>query len=503
MIRDQISTEVKPARVLADFAKRVVRISDFVRLRSFHLATERDRARERYERAAYTAAASTLARVIGLATTLIIIRVTLSYLGAERFGLWMTICSLQTFLAFADLGIGNGVLNSVAEASGRGDTSELRRYIDSGVLLLGSLSTLILVLLASTYQFLQFGGFFNLHSPLALAEARPAVVAFAACFAIEITVGLIQRVQLGLQMGFVTSLWQTAANLLALTAVLAVIQLHGGLPLLIVAFCGTPVVVKLLNGCFFFWRLQPDLAPTFRMVSPGAIRKIARLAFLFAVLNIAVALAFQSDNLVISRILGPEAVTEYSVPQKLFSLISLGIATLIEPLWPAYAEAISRGDSHWVKRALVRSLLGSVIMATLMGVTFVLLGPKLIHLWVGDRIHAGVILLIGLACWTVIQAGGNAIAMFLNGASIVKPQVIIAVVFAICALVVKIGFVQHWGIDAMPWATLLSYFCLTALPYAIIVPRIVNVVCRPHSDDRTSKLGPSCGATFTGELNRA
>jgi hypothetical protein len=106
--------------------------------------------------------------------------------------------------------------------------------------------------------------------------------------------------------------------------------------------------------------------------------------------------------------------------------------------------------------------------------------------------------LIGLASWAVVDAVGNSIAMFLNGANIVKPQVIIAVVFAICALGVKIGSVQRWGVSAMPWATLLSYLCLTALPYAIIVPRIVNVVCKPHSDERTSEVSPSYGSTVTG-----
>jgi len=212
----------------------------------------------------------------------------------------------------------------------------------------------------------------------------------------------------------------------------------------------------------------------------GAIRRVGRLAFLFVVLNIAVALAFQSDNLIVAHILGSESVTQYSVPQKLFGLISLGIATLLEPLWPAYGEAISRGDGPWVKRTLIRSLLAAVSLASLLGATFVLFGPKLIHLWVGDKVHASLVLLIGFACWTVVQSGGNAVAMFLNGASIVKPQVIIASICAMCALVVKISFVHYWGIDGIPWATLISYAFLTVLPYAVIVPGIASRACEPR-----------------------
>src|SRR6476659_5494502 len=101
----------------------------------------------------------------------------------------------------------------------------------------------------------------------------------------------------------------------------------------------------------------------------------------------------------------------------------------------------------------------------------------IIHYWLGNRIHVDSALLAGLACWAVVDSVGNSIAMFLNGASVIRPQVILAVVFAVCALAVKIGFVRRWGIDAMPWATLLAYLFLTALPYAIIVPRIVAKVC--------------------------
>jgi len=86
---------------------------------------------------------------------------------------------------------------------------------------------------------------------------------------------------------------------------------------------------------------------------------------------------------------------------------------------------------------------------------------------------------MGFACWAVVDAGGNAIVMFLNGTSVVKAQTIIASIFAVCVVVVKISVVHQWGINAMPWATLISYIFLTALPYGIVVPRIASRICYP------------------------
>jgi O-antigen/teichoic acid export membrane protein len=447
---------------------------------------EQERARARHRRAAYAAAAAMLNRAISLGATLLTIRVTLAYLGTERFGLWMTISTLQLFLAFADLGIGNGVLNAIAEATGRDDQLAIRRYIGTGFVLLGLVSMLMLAAIACAYPLLDFGRFFNLHSEVALREIKPALAIFAVCFAFEIPLGLIARVQLGLQLGFLSSLWQTAGSLLTLVSILAAVHMRGGLPVLVLVFCGVPLLARVMNVGLFF-RQHPELVPTAALVSWEAAHRIAHIAVLFVVLNLSVALAFQSDNLIIAHLLGPDAVAQFSVPQKLFSLVALGLATIMEPLWPAYGEAISRGDGPWVKRTLTRSLIGALVLATMMSALFVLLGPWLIRLWVGDKISPNMVLLVGLACWAVVQAGGNAVAMFLNGANIIREQVIVALIFAPCAFAAKIAFVHRWGIEGMPWATLTPYFLLTIVPYAVMVPGIASRVCRPQA----ARLAPS------------
>ena len=204
--------------------------SDSWRLRPLQQADEHARASERHRRLVCTAVAATLGRVISLGTSLITMRLTLASLGTERFGLWMTISSLQAFLVFADMGIGNGVLNAVAEANGKDDRAAIRRYIENGLLLLGGVAAVILLVAATTFSRLQFGWFFNLHSRPALEEVTPALFIFVACFALDIPAGLIQRVQLGLQLGFMSSIWQIAGSIAALAGVLVVVHRHSGLP---------------------------------------------------------------------------------------------------------------------------------------------------------------------------------------------------------------------------------------------------------------------------------
>ena len=90
-------------------------LGNLVRLLPFDTATQEGRAKERHRRIVLSAIASAMAKIISITTALISVPLTLHYLGPERYGMWMTISSLAALLAFADLGIGNGMLNAIAD----------------------------------------------------------------------------------------------------------------------------------------------------------------------------------------------------------------------------------------------------------------------------------------------------------------------------------------------------------------------------------------------------
>ena len=56
------------------------------------------------------------------------------------------------------------------------------------------------------------------------------------------------------------------------------------------------------------------------------------------------------------------------MPAQMFGLISTVLAMALSPLWPAYGEAIARGDHDWVKQTLYRSIILSVGVAACLSV---------------------------------------------------------------------------------------------------------------------------------------
>ena len=452
-----------PAPLTAMVARLVTAVR-FLRLRPFDTHTPQGRSDERHRRVALTALTSAVAKVVSLATSLISVPLTLHYLGAERYGIWMTISSFAGLLAFADLGIGLGLMNAISGAHGQDDRAAIRNYISSAFLLLTVVAAILVAIFFVAYPFVSWYRIFNVLTTSAQAESGPAVAAFLVCFAIGIPASIVQRAQMGLQQGFASSLWQCLASVFSLIAVLWAIWVEASLSTLVWALMGAPLLVNVLNMAVYFWRVEPGIAPQLKDVSIKSMRYVAKTGVLFFVLQLAGALGYSVDNLVVAQVINATAVAGYSVADKLFSFVPMVVSMLVMPLWPAYGEAASRKDDAWIWRTLRLSVLGSAAIGLAASVPLVLGGPLLIRLWVGHSVDVGMPLLIGLAVWKVLQCVGFALAAFLNGMNVIRFQIVTSLAGAVMGIILKVYLVKMLGAQGIPWATAIVYILSGVLP---------------------------------------
>jgi O-antigen/teichoic acid export membrane protein len=439
------------------------------RLRGYLVAgvdpsSDSGRAHERRRRALMTSLAAITSKAVSVGTQLISVPLTLHYLGNERFGLWMAMSSLIAMLAFADLGIGNGLLNAIAEAYGKDDVAQMRRYTSSALAMLSGVAALLLIIFCLLYPLIPWARFFNVDDPIAQAEVGPATAAFMICFALNVPATVVQRVQLGVQLGFLANVWQALGSLMALGAVLIVIRYNGGLEWLVLAFAGAPVLAAVINAMYFFSRLRPDLSPQFRVVTMSVAHKLLRSGLLFLVLQIVASAAYLSDNVVIARVLGAGSVTTYAIPEKMFSVIPIVLAMLLTPLWPAYGEAVARGDATWARRVFQKTLAVSFFVSASLSLILFSFANIILHAWARKDIDPPTALLLGLAIWKVVEALGIAVSIYLNGLNMIREQVLLSLVTGLVAISAKIYFVQRFGIAGSVWATICAYLICSAVP---------------------------------------
>ena len=411
--------------MISTISNRIRAISVLVRLRPFDTTEPQGRSNERHRLIVLSSLTSATAKLITVVTALISVPLTLHYLGPERYGMWMTMSSFLVMLSVVDLGIGSGLLNAVAAANGRDDHQEIRRYVSSGFLVLMIIAAAILVLFAAVYRYVPWFRIFNVQSSLARREAGPAFAIVIVCIALGVPASIVQRVQIGMQRGFVANLWQCLASLLGLLGIIAAIYFEAGLPWLALAFAAAPLGASVLNTFIFFGKLRPDIAPSLTAVSREAATRVVRTGFMFLGLEIAGSVILASNSIFVAQVLGAETVAQYSVPERMFNVISLINVMILIPLWPAYGEASARGDYVWVRRTLIRSLSIGVGFAALLASILFFTGSLIIRLWVGDAVTPSFLLLLGLALWKVIETGGIAVAMVQNSHGMMRFQLII------------------------------------------------------------------------------
>jgi O-antigen/teichoic acid export membrane protein len=449
-------------------------ILKFLRLKGFDTATSEGRSHERYRRVALTAIASGIAKGISILTGLITIPLTLSYLGTERYGIWMTISSAVLLVGFADLGIGNGLLNAVSEAHGKDDEKAALNYVSSAFFMLLGVALLILSAFIIAYPYVPWPIVFNIKSKIAAQEAGPAMGALVAIFALNLPLGVVQRIQMGYQEGYQTSMYQCLGNILGLIAVLVAIYFKGGLAWLVTAIAGASTLALLINWVILFRFQRPWLRPQWRSATSLSAQKILRIGILFFILQIGVALTYTSDNIVAAQVLGPEAVTQYSVPMRLFNILPIIINMIMVPLWPAYGEAIARGEKRWIRKTLIISLLITFLVITFPTIFLLFFGKQIIHFWVGPQITPSFLLLSGIAILTILQTMGNTLSMFLNGVNIIKIQIYCVLLVGITALLGKIYLARIVGLPGIVWGAIIAYTFFALIPYVIFLPKILK-----------------------------
>ncbi len=455
-----------------------------IRFTEFDTSTTEGRARERTRRAWLTSLSAALARMVMMATPLVSIPLVLGLLGPERYGMWMTIASTISMLAFADLGMGNGVVSKIAHAHGREDHDNAVGYVSSAFFMLSGIALLALMILAISYRLIPWGQLFNVKSPSAIAESGRVMAIYVVGFAVSLPLGLVQKVQAGYQEGFQSNLWQCANSLLALGLVIAIVHAKGSLSSLILAIVGSQVFILSANCVFFYGRSKPWLRPRWTHFDAKKARLLFRVGLGFSLTSGLAAIGLYSDNLIATQRLGAEGVTQLAVPARMAAFLTAIPQMLYLPFWGANAEALARGENDWVWQNMLRTIRLSLVLTGFAALIFVLAGPPFIHYWIGGDVAASVSLMLALALTAAAISVAGPGFMVLNAAGVIHPQVVIYGIFMVVCIAIKIWWAGKWGVTGIAWATALCYPVFVLAPLYHLVSR---TIARSRPLDREDK----------------
>lgn len=433
------------------------------------------RRRQRLRMVAWGTITAAISKVASGLTMILGVALTARYLNHELFGLWMTFFAALVLMNVANFGINNGALNSVNEARAESDAA-VRAVVGSSFLLLTLISAALALILVAVFPLINWSHLLNITDAEARAQAAPSVMIFAACFLVNNVVSVIQRIQCGLQLNWLADLWGIAGQLLACAGIALTAHEHGGLPWLILSACGAPALAWFGNCVAFCWFSHPQFRPQWRDVNRRRLRALASAGGLFVVLDLAYLAGNATDTLVIARELGVAAVAGYAVVQKLSQ--GLGLSQLFMlPLWPAFGDALARGDHAWARRVLTRALLVALALGTGAALVILIAGRSIINVWSGHHVLPTPWTLSGFACWSIVTALVGTLTVFLNNSCFLKAETWWYSFASMAAVTASVALTASWHNPAgAVWARTASYGLLYLVPGALLAFREIETV---------------------------
>lgn len=448
----------------------------------------------RASRAMRTGFVALASRSLSILGTLITIPLVLHHLGPERYGVWMTISVIFVYLKLADGGATIGLIALVSQADGIGDTKRIRALFSSA-LALTLVVTLVLIAISLLAPLLDWGNVLKLQDPSLAHEAGAAAALIMLAVGLGYPSGFTRQGRLGLQQGAAANTWDLAATSASFIGQLAVVYLNLGLVSLAAVTAFTPVVVNFLSSVVFYADKGRALKPRLSLASWPAMRSLFASGSMFMALTLTQALSIQIEPVLIARTIGVEAVAHYTVVQKLFVQPQLFITMFLVAQFPAYGEALTRGDDRWIIKHFRQTLMIVALIAAAACLALAIVAKPLLALWIGKSIEPSPKLIVALAFYGTAAAVANAFTYFYFALGRYRPVILSYAAMIVLDIPLALFLIPRIGPAGMAIATSCGYALAMIIPSLISVRSVLNGL--PQLREKALKSSTASGSEAT------
>lgn len=435
------------------------------------------------------AAIATLAmRALSIVALLGVTPLLARQLGVEMYGVVATLTSTAVILGIADFGIANGLITKIATA-GWSSPRTASLLSAAGVILVTASLLGVCAAMALSWL-LPWPRWLNAPT-IASSDLRWATLYALLGGALTLTTSLGQKIDLARQRGHAVAIWGAAAVVAGPVGGLVVALVRPDLPIVVAAVALMPPIVLGCQTAVGIRSLPPELRPRRHLAKRTDIVESIRSGGVFLGLAIVIAVSFQMDALIVSSALGAAVAAQFNVVVRLFGLVGDTIRSALTQLWSAFADALARGEISWVKRTLARTTIGGGAAALVANLGVVLVGQRLVAIWLGPGFRPTLGLLIAAGLWSAYSTAAHPLAMFLNGSQMQGTELVAAIPMAVANLALSLYLVRHIGASGPLIGSLMAHVVCAGVPLGIVAIRRIRALELSSPMDRAAAMDPA------------
>jgi O-antigen/teichoic acid export membrane protein len=410
-----------------------------------------------------------------VAVSMALIPLTLKLLDEYKYGVWITLFNVLSWISIFDIGIGNGLRNKFAEAMAKNRIEEAREYVSTAYLLMVGISITLILVFIIPWMFVDWGRVFNVQGELGHEVFLLVGIAFLLT-SFQFSLKLIGTLLTASHQPAISALLGTIAN----TLVLLIFIVGKGTfkeNLLGIGFIYTliPLLVFAASSIYLFKTRFKNVSPQIISFRKNKVNSLFSLGMRFFIIQIAVVVIFSTDSMIITHTLSPEDVTSYNIVLRYFGVVTMAAGIILTPLWSAYTEAAAKNDFAWIKSLLKKQLKAMIAVLFLVFVLFSM-SKILIPFWLQEEVSLSYTLLIGMAVYTIISVWNNIFSFILNGLSITNVQTYTSIAGIVINIPLSIYFAHKFGNGGVILATIisLSFFAFFGANQVLIILKTKN-----------------------------
>lgn len=405
-----------------------------------------------------------LIKGISIIINLSLIPLTIHYVNPTRYGIWLTLSSIISWFSFFDIGFGNGLRNKFTEAKAKGKIKLARTYISTtyGILSIIFISLWILFFIANF--FINWCAILKAPSEMAGELSKLAIIVIT-FFCLQMILKVVNIIQMADQKPAKAAIYNTLGQIIALFIVFILTKTTtGSLIYLGCALGFSPILALIISSIWLFSSDYKKYAPTFSYIRFKYAKEIFGLGAKFFIIQIAAIIIYQTSNIIITQISGPDAVTVYNIAFRYFGVISMMFAIIITPFWSAFTDAYYKEDWTWMNNILKR-LKQIWLILSIIAMAMILTSNYAYKLWIGSVVVVPISISIVMGLYVVINTWNGIYSQLLNGMGKIKLQFFSAIISSLLNIPLALILGRNFGIAGVVCsAIILSIFNAILMP---------------------------------------
>ena len=397
---------------------------------------------------------SLIFRGLSIAINLVLVPLTINYINPTQYGIWITMSSIMAWFSFFDIGLGNGLRNKFAESKALGNYEKVRIYVSTTYAALIIIFFFVWVIFFIANYFIDWSHLLNTPSKMAGELSKVALILFS-FVCMQFILKVINTILTADQKPAKPAFFDMLSQLLILIIILALSKTsRGSLLYLSVTIGFIPVLLLFISSLWFYKGEYKSFAPSIRFVHFEYALDIMKLGIKFFVIQISIIAIYQTSNIIIAQVCGPESVSIYNIAYKYFNVIYFLFCIINAPFWSAFTDSYIQNDFEWMKRT-VKKLEKVAIISIAAIIILLLLSKMAYHLWIGEVIKIKFSISFWVSIYFITSIFHALYTPILNGMGKIKLQLYIITFGAVAYVPLAYFLGRRFGVEGVIMGTII------------------------------------------------